>query len=88
MADPIATITQAMLNRAPKKMDDRAFEQQINGPQGYPQFNQFLKFNDAGWDAFMNSGPLSENIEDRRGESDATESIDDFIARTLEARAR
>ena len=87
MADPIATITQAMLNRTPRRMDDRAFDQQVNGPQGYPEFNKFLKFNDPGWDAFMSSGPLSTNIEDRRGEA-PDETVDDFIQRTMEAKAR
>lgn len=88
MPDPIATITQAMLNRTPRRMDDRAFDDKVNGPQGYPRFNEFTKFNDPGWDAFMASGPLSTNIEDRRGEAENTESVDDFIKRTLEAKAR
>lgn len=87
MADPLATITQAMLRGRAKPMDERAFDDKVNGPQGYPQFNQFTKFNDAGWDAFMSSGPLSTNIEDRRGD-EPSESVEDFIARTLEARTR
>ena len=87
MTDTLATITQAMLRGRAKPMDDRAFDQQVNGPQGYPEFNKFLKFNDAGWDAFMSSGPMSTNIEDRRGD-EPIETVDDFITRTLEAKAR
>ena len=37
----------------------------FNGPQGYPNFNWV---NPAGVDAFLASGPMSKNIEDRRGE--------------------
>jgi hypothetical protein len=37
----------------------------INGPQGYPNFNWV---NPAGVDAFLASGPMSTNIEDRRDE--------------------
>lgn len=37
----------------------------INGPQGYPDFRWV---NPAGVDAFLASGPMSTNIEDRRDE--------------------
>ena len=37
----------------------------INGPQGYPDFHWV---NPAGVDAFLASGPMSTNIEDRRDE--------------------
>lgn len=91
MADPLATVTQAMINRSrtsPEKMNDFAFDQRVNGPQGYPQFNQFTTFNPKAWDDWLATGPMSQNIEDRRGESDNAESVDDYIKRTLEARAR
>jgi len=37
----------------------------VNGPQGYPDFRWV---NPAGVDAFLASGPMSTNIEDRRDE--------------------
>lgn len=40
----------------------------INGPQGFPNFNWV---NPAGMDAFLESAPMSENIEDRRPDIDA-----------------
>lgn len=81
--DPLTLLTEAIAKQEAKPMDNAAFDQAVNGPQGYPQFNKMLKFNDQGWDAFMNNGPMSENIDDRRSET-----VDDFISRTLEAQAR
>lgn len=87
--DPIPVITNAMIARSdPRRMDDLAFDQKTMGSQGYPGLPPSVQFNDAGWDAFMNSGPMSQNIEDRRSETDNAETVDDFIARTMEARAR
>ncbi len=40
----------------------------VNGPQGYPDFRWV---NPAGVDAFLASGPMSSNIEDRRREADS-----------------
>ena len=36
----------------------------VNGPQGYPDFHWV---NPAGVDAFLANGPMSSNVEDRRG---------------------
>ena len=49
---------------APGEIEDNQAAS-FNGPQGYPNFNWV---NPAGVDAFLASGPMSKNIEDRRGE--------------------
>jgi hypothetical protein len=50
-----------------------AYMRSINGPQGIPR----VRINDAGWDAFLESAPESQNIEDRRPD------IDSFIRSAL-----
>lgn len=49
--------------------DTEGFVRSINGPQGFPRFQGMI--NDAGWDAFLENAPESENIEDRRPDIDA-----------------
>jgi hypothetical protein len=54
---------QRMMPFRPGELEDN-FVQSINGPQGMPDFRWV---NPAGVDAFLSSGPMSSNIEDRRG---------------------
>lgn len=81
--DPLSAITEAVANQAAPPMSDAVFDQTINGSQGYPRFNEFTKFNPKAWDDFLANAPESQNIDDRRNET-----VDDFIARTVEAQAR
>lgn len=81
--DPLSAITEAIANQTAPPVSDKAFDDAVNGPQGYPKFNEFTKFNPSAWDDFLANAPESENIDDRRNET-----VDDFIARTMEAQAR
>lgn len=81
--DPIGVMLDVMARQDNPGMSDRAFDQAVNGPQGFPDFQRGLKINPTGWDAFLERAPESANVEDRRGEN-----VDDFIKRALEAQAR
>ncbi len=81
--DPIGVMAQVIADQNTGRMDDKVFDQAVNGPQGYPDFSKTFKVNPAGFDAFLEHSPESANIEDRRGET-----VDEFIKRTIEAHAK
>lgn len=66
------TPAETVARRFPR--DDEQIIESINGPEGLPNFNWV---NPAGMEAFLESAPMSENIEDRRGV------VDDFIRSVL-----
>jgi hypothetical protein len=59
---PEATRQHMMPFRPGEQMDNLMAS--VNGPQGYPDFRWV---NPAGVDAFLANGPMSSNVEDRRG---------------------